>query len=181
MSRLDITPTSQARITRSCGWASSISASLYALIRLSWLFHLARKEPDCTFCQLWQIPVDEPGVFSCEFDFATEAQIITDQHLCPSNDASRENLVVAVPESKHPTVIVMGLLAVGLHETEIAMSVMREAVSLRADLEVRGCQGAQNGLDELDDVVSVSTFPWPRECGPTTLDRIPRDEHRNAG
>ncbi len=72
--------------------------------------------------QLGQVADDEPGVFTCEFDLATEAQIVANENTGTSDNASRKGLVVAVSETEHPAIVIAGLLCVDLHQSKVALA-----------------------------------------------------------
>lgn len=56
---------------------------------------------------------------------------------------------MAVPQAEDAAVVVAIAAADDLHQTEVALPVMGEAVGLGADGEVGALQGALDGLNEL--------------------------------
>lgn len=87
---------------------------------------LVHEQADGTLSQLWQIAVDEPGVFASEFDLTTEAQIVANKYAGSSNDPGGEHFVVAVPEPQDPGIIAIGLAALDFHQTEVSRPIMRQ-------------------------------------------------------
>ena len=104
---------------------------------------------DGTLGEHGQIAVNEPGVLPGEFRLAAEAQVVADKHAGPRDDARREGLVVAVTQAQHPAVVLTGLLTVDLHQSEVALTVVAEAVRLVANAQVRGGERAPDGADQL--------------------------------
>ena len=76
--------------------------------------------------QLRQVAHNEPGVFASEFDLATEAEVVTNEHGGTSDNTSGKGLVVAVTETQNPAIIFAGCLGVNFHQTEIALAFMRQ-------------------------------------------------------
>ena len=87
-------------------------------------------------------------MFACEFDLVGERQVVTNEDAGPGDNAGGERLVVAVTQPEYPAVVVAGFLCVGFHETEVALSLMGQRMSLRADAQVGGDQRALDGGDE---------------------------------
>ncbi len=85
-----------------------------------------------------------------EFDLATEAQVVTHEHARTGGDASGERLVVAVAQAEHPAVVLVGLVALDLHQAEVAQAIMTEAVRLGADGEAVAADDALYLFDQLD-------------------------------
>ncbi len=125
--------------------------------------------------QLRQIAQDEPGVLACEFNFATEAEVVTDKDTGPGGDAGGERLVVAVAQAEHPAVVRVGLAALDLHQAEVTQAVVAEAVRLGADGEAvtvddalhladqfnvrNGCPGGRGSWrGDVDDLVTFGGF-----------------------
>ena len=107
------------------------------------------QEANGTTDQLWQVTIDEPGVFASEFDLATEAQIVTNEDTGSRDNSSWEFFIMAVSKPKNPAIIVAGFLGVDFHQTKIALAFMAEAVCLSTDGEVGGLEGVLNLADEL--------------------------------
>lgn len=99
--------------------------------------------------ELREVADDEPGVFAGEFDLTAEGEIIANEHTGTGNDPCGELLVVAVPKSKNPAIIITGFLGVNLHQTKIPHSIMCEAVGLGADAQTGGFEGFLDSGDEL--------------------------------
>ncbi len=106
------------------------------------------QESDGAADQLRQIAHDEPRVFAREFDLTGERQIVTNEDAGPGDNTSRKGLVVAVTQPKHPAVVVAGFLGMDFHETEVALALMGQRMSLRADAQVGGGQRALHRTDE---------------------------------
>ncbi|MDB6025581.1 MAG: hypothetical protein JWM68_1804 [Verrucomicrobiales bacterium] len=97
---------------------------------------------------LRQVPIDERGVLAGELHLAAEGEVVADEHVCPSNDASRERFVVRVAEPKYERVVIAGNAPVpDLHEAEVAHSIMTEAVRKRPDAQARCIEGRVNPLN----------------------------------
>ena len=97
----------------------------------------------------WQVTSDELRMLSGEFNFAAEAEVVTDEHGSTSDDASRERLVVTVSETEHPAIIIAGLLPVDFHEAEVALTFVAEAVCLIANGEVGHRQRSLHGFNQV--------------------------------
>ena len=108
------------------------------------------EEADGTFNQLRQIPDNEPGVLSGEFDLTRKAQIITNKYRGTSDNACGEGLVVAISKTQNPTVVFTGFLAVDFHQTKVALAFMGKRVCLGADGEPGGFEGFLDRVDELE-------------------------------
>jgi hypothetical protein len=124
------------------------------------LIPLLMKHPHRTADQLRQITVDEPGVFTSEFDLTAEAQVITNKDAGSSYDPSGEHLVVAVPEPEDPCVVSVGFTAPDFHQAKIPGAIVRQRMSLAANAEIGRCQRALNGIDEL-----MMWYGMPRRSG----------------
>ena len=107
------------------------------------------QETDGATDELGKVSDDEPGVFAGEFDLTTEAEIIADEHTGTGNDTCGELLVVAVPKSKNPAIVITGFLGVNLHQTKIPHSIVCQAMGLGADAQTGGFEGLLDGGDEL--------------------------------
>ncbi len=107
------------------------------------------QETDGATDELGKVSDDEPGVFAGEFDLTTEAEIIADEHTGTGNDTCGELLVVAVPKSKNPAIVITGFLGVNLHQTKIPHSIVCQAMGLGADAQTGGFEGFLDSGDEL--------------------------------
>jgi hypothetical protein len=116
---------------------------------------LSEQQADRPFHQLRQITIDEASVLPGELDLASKRQIIAYEDLQARDDASREWFVVWIPQAHHPAIIVARLSTGDLHETEVAMTVLRETMRLRANLQICGCQCILHRLNEC----------WIAACG----------------
>ena len=56
---------------------------------------------------------------------------------------------MAIPQAEDPAIIFANGPACDFHQAEVAASIMGETVSLRADTEVGGPEGALDSLNEL--------------------------------
>jgi hypothetical protein len=99
--------------------------------------------------ELGEVSDDEPGVLAGEFDLTTEGEVVAYENTGTGNDTCRELLVVAVPKSKNPAIIITGIPGVNLHQTKIPHSIMCQAVGLSADAQTGGFEGFLNRGDEL--------------------------------
>jgi hypothetical protein len=88
-------------------------------------------------------------MFAGEFDFATEGEVVANEHTGTGNDSGGELLVVAVPESKNPAIVVTGFLGVDFHEAKIPHAIVGQAVGLGTDAQTGGFEGFLNRGDEL--------------------------------
>jgi hypothetical protein len=107
------------------------------------------QETDGATDELGEVADDEPGVFAGEFDLTTEAEVITNEHTGTGDDTCGELLVVAVPKSKNPAIIITGFLGVDFHESKIPHAVVGHTVGLGADAQTSGFEGFLNRGDEL--------------------------------
>ncbi len=107
------------------------------------------QETDGTTDELGEVADNEPGVFAGEFDLATEREVVANEHTGTGNNSGGELLVVAVPKSKNPAIIVTGFLGVDFHEAKIPHSIVCEAVGLGADAQTGGFEGVLDSGDEL--------------------------------
>ena len=107
------------------------------------------QETDGATDELGEVADDEPGVFAGEFDLTTEGEVVANEHTGTGNDACGELLVVAVPKSKNPAIIITGFLGVDFHESKIPHSIVGQAVGLGADAQTGGFEGVLDGGDEL--------------------------------
>lgn len=107
------------------------------------------QETDGVADELGEVADDEPGVFAGEFDLTTEGEVVANEHTGSCNDTCGELLVVAVPKSKNPAIIVTGFLGVDFHQSKIPHSIVCQAVGLGADAKTGGFQGILNRGDEL--------------------------------
>lgn len=107
------------------------------------------QETDGATDELGEVTNDEPCVFAGEFDLTTEGEIIANEHTGTGNDTCGELLVMAVPKSKNPAIIITGFPGVNLHQTKIPHSIMCQAVGLGADAQMGGFEGFLDGGDEL--------------------------------
>lgn len=107
------------------------------------------QETDGATDELGKVADDEPGVFAGEFDLTTEAEIIANEHTGTGNDTCGELLVVAVPKSKNPAIIITGFLGVDFHEAKIPHSIVGQAVGLGTDAQTGGFEGFLDRGDEL--------------------------------
>jgi len=111
-----------------------------------------------TFGDHRQIPQDEAGVLAGELDFAPEGQVVADEDLGTGHDARREGLVVRVTQAHDPSVVDVLLAIADVHEAEVALAVVRQAMGLVDDGEVAGPQGV---FDLLDEPQVRDGFPKP--------------------
>ena len=88
-----------------------------------------------------QIPSDETGVFSGQFDLTRKRQIIANHYLSTCDDSCRERLVVGVADPQHPAIISTGCALLDFHQSEVTGAVMAQAVGLIADDEAVGSEG----------------------------------------
>ena len=116
------------------------------------------QETDGAADELGEVADDEPGVFAGEFDLTTEAEIVANEHTGTGNDTCGELLVVAVPKSKNPAIIITGFLGVDFHESKIPHSIVGHAVGLGADAQTGGFEGFLDRGDEL--VMRDGTPSW---------------------
>lgn len=82
-----------------------------------------------------QITGDVRGVFARQLHLAGKAEVVADENTRPSGDACGECFVVAVSQSEHPAVVFSVLLAQDFHQSEIALTVVAQAVGLGSDDE----------------------------------------------
>ena len=99
--------------------------------------------------ELGQVADDEPSVFAGEFDLTTKGEVVAYEHTGTGNDTCGELLVVAVPKSKNPAIVVTGFLGMDFHEAKIPHSIMGQAMSLGADAQTGGFEGLLDRGDEL--------------------------------
>ncbi len=97
-----------------------------------------QEKADGSTDQLGQVADDETCVLACEFDLATEAQIVTNENTGTRDNASRKGLVVAVSETEHPAIIITGGLGMDLHQSKIALTFVGQRMGLIADPQVGG-------------------------------------------
>ncbi len=107
------------------------------------------QETDRATDELGDVADDEPGVFAGEFDLTTEGEIIANEHTGTGNDTCGKLLVVAVPKSENPAIIITGFSGVNLHQAKIPHSIVGQAVGLSADAQTGGFEGFLNRGDEL--------------------------------
>ncbi len=107
------------------------------------------QETDGATDELGKVSDDEPGVFAGEFDLPAEGEVIANEHTGTGNDSCRELLIVAVPKSKNPAIVVTGLLGVDFHQAKIPHSIVGHTVGLGADAQTGGFEGLLDGGDEL--------------------------------
>jgi hypothetical protein len=97
-----------------------------------------------------QIPGDVGRVFPGQLHFSREAEVVANKYLRPGHDAGRERLVMTVAEPEDPAVILIGLRALDLHETEVTQPFVTEAVRLGADDEAIGFQRPLDPGDQFE-------------------------------
>lgn len=103
-----------------------------------------------SFNDLREISIDEPGVLSHEFDLTTERKVIADENLGTCDNSGREGLVVGVSQTKYQAVVVvLSVLLLDFHQTEVAHPIMTEAVGLSPNGEHGGIKGLMDRPDEL--------------------------------
>ena len=105
---------------------------------------------NCPLDELWQIPVNKPSMFPGNLHLAAEAEVVTNEDTGSRNNASREGLVVAIAQAENPAVVGIGLFPLHLEEAKISAPVMRQGVSLIADVEPVHFEGAFDLGDEVD-------------------------------
>lgn len=116
------------------------------------------QETDGAADELGKVSDDEPGVFAGEFDLTTEAEVVANEHTGTGNDTCGELLVVAVPKTKNPAIIITGFLGVDFHESKVPHSIVGQAVGLGADAQTGGFEGFLDRGDEL--VMRDGTPGW---------------------
>ena len=93
-------------------------------------FEFIPKQPHGSCCQMTQITLGKAFVFPCEFDFSAEAKVVANKDGHPSHYASGEGLIVTVPESEHPSVVVFDFATLDFHQPKVAVAIMTQAVCL---------------------------------------------------
>lgn len=109
-----------------------------------------------------QITNDEPGVLSRQLHLAAEAEIVTNKTRCTCHHPSRECLVMRVPQTQHPAIIVVVVAVLDFQEAEIPLSFMTQAVGESPNGQVVGFDGTLDLRDELDVWDRCPRFGGPR-------------------
>ncbi len=91
--------------------------------------------PDTGGDKTREITDDEAGVLSRQFDLTGKRQIVANHDTGPGDDASRECLVMAVPDSENPAVIVVVVAVEDFHQPEVPGAVVGEAMGGCSDSE----------------------------------------------
>ena len=110
---------------------------------------LCQQQSDGTADELGQVTQDVTSVLAGELDLSRKAQIITNEDLSTGDDASREGLVVRVPNAENPGVIRARPRGMHFHQSKVAMALMRQGMCLGADTQVGGLKRLLDGMDEL--------------------------------
>lgn len=106
-----------------------------------------------------EVSDDEPGVFSSKFDLSREAEVVANKAASAGDNTCWKCLVVAVSESKHPTVVIIVRRSKDFHQSEVAMTFMTETVGLGADAKIGALEGLLYGLNQ-----SVVRYGAPAGC-----------------
>ena len=118
-----------------------------ALVLMVPPFH---QSPNSVLREHWDVTEDEPGMFSCDFDFPVETEIVTNEHRGTGDKPSRETLIMAISQTQNVGVVFMDRAVLDFHETEIPGLIVRERMSLIDDFEAIGFQCTFHFLDQED-------------------------------
>jgi hypothetical protein len=97
-----------------------------------------------------EVTQDVRGVTASELHFATECEVIANEHGRPNRQCGWKQLVVGVADTKHRTVILaVGIAASETHQTEVSVIILGETVRLINDAEVAVCNLTTHQLDKM--------------------------------
>ena len=86
-----------------------------------------------------QIPYGEPRMFSGEFHFSVEREVVADEHARSHDQRGREGFVVGVADADNPRVVARAVVRLqDLEDAEIQFSFMTEGVGGFPDAEAVG-------------------------------------------
>ena len=82
-----------------------------------------------------QVAGDVRGVFARQLYLTGKAEVVADENTRPGGNACGECFVVTVSQAEHPAVVFRVLFAQDFHQSEIALTVVAQAVGLGSDDE----------------------------------------------